>query len=208
MDNYFDLYFDDAFTSENENDDGSQLCEPTNYILSIEDYKELMNSEQPGVLEWKDSPTNYEEASNINVDFTFDEATRSAWKSAQDEITSILINSRKEDLLNLSEIEKPSTENIFSLFFGEESRFAKVLMLHLHCDYQTLTSWLQDICMQAIYQLSPTDLYQDTLVGYADITFIWKPLSQANQSSNNIICMGCRGDFLYKELQFEFNKIS
>jgi hypothetical protein len=51
MDNYFDLYYDDAFTPENENDDGLQLCEPINSILSIEDYKELMNSEQPGVLE-------------------------------------------------------------------------------------------------------------------------------------------------------------
>jgi hypothetical protein len=151
--------------------------------------KELMNSEQLGVLEWKDFPSDYEEASNVNVHFTFDEATRSAWKSAKEEITSILINARKEDPLNLSETEKPSTEKILSLFFGKESRFAKGLILNLQFDYKTLTLWLHDICLQAINQLSPTDKVFENplLLSYTENTFIWKKLSHANQPSNSVI---------------------
>jgi hypothetical protein len=78
MDNFFDLYYGYAFKSENEYDDGSQLCEPINTILSIEDYEVLMNSEQPGIIEWKDFPSNFAEASNVTVHFTFDEATSTA----------------------------------------------------------------------------------------------------------------------------------
>jgi hypothetical protein len=33
--------------------------------------KELMNSEQLGVLEWKDFPFDYEEASNVNHSLHF-----------------------------------------------------------------------------------------------------------------------------------------
>ncbi len=51
MDNYFDLYYDDAFTSENEMMDGSQLCKPINFILSIKGYKEFMNTEGSIIVE-------------------------------------------------------------------------------------------------------------------------------------------------------------
>jgi hypothetical protein len=73
-DNHFQFY-DDEFSSKNEDDDASKLCEPINSILSFEDYNELMNSEQPGVLEWKDYPSNFEEVQNVDVRITFDEAT-------------------------------------------------------------------------------------------------------------------------------------
>ncbi len=53
MDNYYDLYYDGDLVSDNEDDEVSsaQLCDPIYSILSIEDYKELMNSEQPGILD-------------------------------------------------------------------------------------------------------------------------------------------------------------
>jgi hypothetical protein len=160
MDNYYDLYHNGDLASENEDDEVSsaQLCDPIYSILSIEDYKELMNSEQPGILDWKDFPTNFEEIQNINVRFDFDGATRHAWETAKEEVTSIILNSRSNDLLCLSETEMPSTEKIFQLFFGKESRFANILMSKLKVDYATLVKWLHDTCMQAVYQISPTDL--------------------------------------------------
>ena len=54
MGNYYERYHDDdEFTSGETDDNISQLCEPLSSILSIEDYKELINSEQPGVLDYQ-----------------------------------------------------------------------------------------------------------------------------------------------------------
>jgi hypothetical protein len=75
MDDYYFQFYDDDFSSENEDDRTSQLCEPINSILSFEDYNKLMKSEQPGVLDLKDYPSNFEEVQNIDVRITFDEAT-------------------------------------------------------------------------------------------------------------------------------------
>ena len=75
MDDYYFQFYDDDFSSENKDDRTSQLCESINSILSFEDYNKLMKSEQPGVLDLKDYPSNFEEVQNIDVRITFDEAT-------------------------------------------------------------------------------------------------------------------------------------
>ncbi len=96
------------------------IFKPITSILSIEDYKELINAEQPGILDWKAFPSSFDGVKNVDVRFTFDEATRCAWKTAKEEIASILNNARKPDLLNLSEAEKPSDMKFFLLFFAKE----------------------------------------------------------------------------------------
>jgi hypothetical protein len=120
-----------------------------------------------------------------------------------------LKNARGGDLLDLAETEKPTPVQIFSLFFAKESQFAKVMMSHLKLDYATLLRWLNDICIQAVYQLSPEDLYSDTLCKSALLFFfnenntIWKKFAVANQSSNSVTDQGRQGDFLYEELHDE-----
>jgi len=66
---------------------------------------------------------------------------------------------------------------------------------------------LNDICIQAVYQLSPEDLYHDRLfksillLTFTENNAIWKKFSTANQSSNSVTDQGWRGNFLYEELQ-------
>jgi hypothetical protein len=115
---YDRYHLDDDFISGGVDENISHLCEPITSILSIEDYKELINAQQPGILDWKAFPTNFDDVKNVDVHFTFDEATRCAWKMAKEEIASILSNARKPDLLNLSETEKPTDRKIFSLFYS------------------------------------------------------------------------------------------
>ncbi len=215
MGDYYDQYHDDdEFASGDTDDYISQLCDPISSILSIEDYKELINAEQPGVLDWKAFPRNFDEVQHVDVRFTFDEATKCAWMTAKEEIASILNNARKYDLLNLSETEKPTNTQIFSLFFGKERRFINALMFHLKVDYVTCLKFMHDICMQAMYHQSATDLYNDDnikdrlLLSYEKAMSIWRQLSIANQSSSNILAVGRREDFVYEELQSEYNVVS
>ena len=62
-----------------------------------------------------------------------------------------------------------------------------------------------------MYQISPKDLYEDEIIkNHLLLTDkenynTWKHLSTVNQASNAI---GRREDFIYEELQDEFNKIS
>ncbi len=176
--------------------------------------KELVNAEQPGILDWKTFPTSFDDVKNVDVHFTFDEATRCAWKTAKEEIASILNNARKPDLLNLSEAEKPTDRKTYSLFFSQERRFLNVLMFHLKLDYVTCLKWLHDIFIQATYQLSSTELYNDKvfenhlLLNYTESMSIWKKLSIANQSSSNVLAVGRREDFVFEELQSEYNIVS
>jgi hypothetical protein len=157
---------------------------------------------------------NYEEMHKIDVRITFNEVTRNAWETAKEEINSILKNAKGHDLINLFENEKPTNAQILSLFFARESQFSKVLMSHLQIDYITLLRWLNDVCIQAVYQLSPEDLYNDELfqsvllLSYTENNMIWKKFSVANQSSNSVLDNGRAGDFVYEELQTEYNRIS
>jgi hypothetical protein len=73
---------------------------------------------------------------------------------------------------------------------------------------------MHDICMQAMYHQSATDLYNDDnikdrlLLSYEKAMSIWRQLSIANQSSSNILAVGRREDFVYEELQSEYNVVS
>jgi hypothetical protein len=86
-------------------------------------------------------------------------------------------------------------------------------MSHLKGDYTTLLKRLHDVCMQAVYQLSPTDLYKDKifedhlLLNFIENSFTWKQFSIANQSSDSVTDQG-RAGYLYEELQAEYNRIS
>jgi hypothetical protein len=68
--------------------------------------------------------------------------------------------------------------------------------------------------MQAMYQLSATDLYNDKnlngrlLLSYGESMTIWKQLSIVNQSSSNVLAVGRREDFVFEELQSEYNIVS
>ena len=64
------------------------------------------------------------------------------------------------------------------------------MMLHLKLDYTTLLRWLNDICIQAVYQLSPEHLYNDRLfksvllLTFTDNNAIWKNSQlQINQAT-------------------------
>jgi hypothetical protein len=109
----------------------SHHCEPIAPILSIKDYNELINAEQPGLLDWKGFPTSFDGIKIVAVHLTFDEATCCTWKMAKEEIASILNNSRKPDLLNLSEAEKSTDRKYFHCFFSKEHRFINFQMFHL-----------------------------------------------------------------------------
>jgi hypothetical protein len=162
-DNNVLLCGNDVLESENEAINTCHLSEPTASIISFEDWNELTNSKQPDISDWKDYPMNYEEVHKIDVRITFNEVTRNDWETAKEEINSILKNAKGHDLINLFENEKPTNAQILSLFFARESQFSKVLMSHLQIDYITLLRWLNDVCIQAVYQLSPEDLYNDEL---------------------------------------------
>ena len=124
MDDYYDLYNGDGDFASSEMDENiSQLCEPINTILSIEDYKELINTAQPEVLDWRAFPRSFNEVRHVDVHFTFDEATRCAWKTAKEEINSILSNARKQDLLDLSDAEMPTDTQIFLVNIVGSSMF-------------------------------------------------------------------------------------
>jgi hypothetical protein len=215
MADYYDRYHhDNDFISGGVDENISHLCEPITSILSIEDYKELINAKQPGIFDWKAFPTNFDDVKNVDVRFTFQKATRWAWKMAKEEIASILSNARKPDLLNLSETEKPSDRKIFSLFFAAERRFINILMFHLKVDYVTCLKWLHVIFIQETYQLSSTELYNDEvfkdhlLLNYTESMSVWKKLSIANQSSSKVLAVGRREDFIFEELQSEYNIVS
>jgi hypothetical protein len=179
-----------------------------NGILSEEDYHELMQSDQPGVMEWKDYPCSNENIHHLDVRLTFDKATSDAWDSAKKETLAITSNVKR--LLKLPESANPLDSEIYSIFFGPESRFINILMSKLCIDYATV-KWLHDICIQAVYQISPKDLYEDEIIkNHLLLTEkenynIWKHLSTVNQANNAI---GHREDFIYEERKDEFNKIS
>ncbi len=180
-----------------------------NVILSEEDYRELMQSDQPGVMEGKDYPCSSDNINHLDVHLTFDKDTSDAWDSAKKETLAIISNVRR--LLKLPESANPSDSEIYSIFFGPESRFINVLTSKLSIDYATVLKWLHDICIQAVYQISPKDLYEDGIIkNHLLLTDkenynIWRHLSTVKQESNAI---GRREDFIYEELQDEFNNTS
>jgi hypothetical protein len=69
-------------------------------------------------------------------------------------------------------------------------------------DYATILKWLHDICIQAVYQISPNDLYKDEIIkNHLLLTAkesldIWKHLSTIDQANNTV---GRREDFIYEE---------
>jgi hypothetical protein len=170
-----------------------------NGILSEEDYHELMQSDQPGVLEWKDYPCSSDSINHLDVRLTFDKATHDAWNTAKEEIPVIMSN--VQQLLKLLESSIPSDNKVFSIFFGPESRFINVLTSKLCIDYATILKWLHDICIQAVYQITPKDLYDDKIIKNhllltAKESFnIWKLLSTVDQANNTT---GRREDFVYE----------
>jgi hypothetical protein len=70
-----------------------------------------------------------------------------------EKINYITSNARR--LLGLSETQKPSDKQIFSIFFAMESHFAYILMSKLEIDYVTILKWLHEICLQEVYQVAP-----------------------------------------------------
>jgi hypothetical protein len=46
----------------------SHHCEPIAPILSIKDYNELINAEQPGLLDWKGFPTSFDSEAEKSTD--------------------------------------------------------------------------------------------------------------------------------------------
>jgi hypothetical protein len=136
-----------------EEDDGEELYTlfdalDINTILSVDDCQQLMNREQPGISDWKDYPVSSDKIEDLDVRFTFDKAKQDAWSTAKMEINAITSNARK--IIGLSETDDPSDKQLFSIFFGEESHFAKAIMSKLEVDYQLLLEWLHDNFLQAI----------------------------------------------------------
>jgi hypothetical protein len=82
-----------------------------NTILSIEDYKELTNREQPTISDWKDNPVSSDRVDHIDVRFSFDKARRDAWDTAKLEIEAITSKARK--LVGLSESGHPTDKQLF-----------------------------------------------------------------------------------------------
>ncbi len=89
-------------------------------------------------------------------------AKQDVWSTAKKEINAITSNARK--IIGLSETDDPSDKRLFSIFFGEESNFAKAIMSKLEVDYQLLLEWLHDSFLQAIYQMAPSNLYNDKII--------------------------------------------
>jgi hypothetical protein len=115
-----------------------------------------MQSDQSGVIGWKDYPCNSDNIHYIDVHLTFDKATKNAWDSAKKETLALISNIKR--LLKLPESANPSDSEIYSIFFGPESCFINALMSKLYIDYTTVLKWLHYICLQAMYQISPKDL--------------------------------------------------
>jgi hypothetical protein len=73
-------------------------------------------------------------------------------------------------------------------------------MSHLKINYTTLLKWLHDICIQGVYQLSPTDLYKDKIfedhlfLNLTENSYIWNRFCIANQSSDSVTDQGRAGD--------------
>ena len=206
-------FFDhDDLLDEEEDDEISLLFETLDqdHILSVDDYKELMARDQPGILEWKDYPCSKEEVEHIAVRFTFDKAKQYLWSTAKEEINAITSSARR--LLGLSEDQSPSDMKIFSIFFAKDSRFAKVLMDKLGIDYVLLLKWLHDSCLQSFYQLSPTNLYNDPwlkshlFLNEGSNYGIWEQLTEADREEGTL-AVGRRSAFLYEQLQNEYNAI-
>jgi hypothetical protein len=93
-----DFFFQDFDVHDDDDDDEPefeavnntpQLSDPTTSIISHGDWNELTNMEQPDVSDWNDYPSNFDGVKKIDVCITFDEATRSAWETAKEEIHSI-----------------------------------------------------------------------------------------------------------------------
>ena len=158
MEDIFSFDIEDDSDIDVDDDCVSPMFDALGSILSMEDYKELMNKEQPGVLDWKDYPCNSDRLQNLEVRFTFDKSTRDAWATAKDEIECITSAARR--LIGKYDDSKPSTREIFSIFFGENSRFARIMMEKLEVDYVLLLKWLHDIFLQSIYSGSTSSLYK------------------------------------------------
>jgi hypothetical protein len=181
------------------------------YTLSVEDYKELMNREQPGILDWKDYPCTSDTIKNLDVCFTFDKAKTDAWNTAKEEIDAITYNTRQ--LFGLPDDRNLSDNQIYSIFFSKDSRIANILLSKLEVDYVTLLKWLHDSCFQAYYGFSHTDLYNDRcieehlLLNRGGNYGIWEQIATVDQTTSTIAEVGRRGNFLYEQLQDEYNAI-
>ena len=107
----------------------------------------------------------------------------------------------------------PTDKQLFSIFFGEQSRFAKTLMSKLEVDYELLLEWLHDIFLQAVYQSSPSNLYMDKrlksflLLNEGGSYGTWEQLATVDHAQSTIP-FGRWEDCCYEELQAKFNKIS
>ena len=74
--------------------------------------------------------------------------------SLQNEVHMILNGSKsifKKDIVNL--------DDLFSYYFGEESKIVRLLKDHLLADYETILKWLNTIFVMQAYRLSATQLF-------------------------------------------------
>ena len=128
------------------------MINPTDFddcYLSLDELKELST---PATQKWKDQ--NVKEST---VKFTIDSCKLRAWNLAKKEIYHV--RNRLLVLLKKSDNESVSNEEIFNYLFGKESVLAKMLMIELEIDFDTLMKFFSTMVLQAAYQTTVTETF-------------------------------------------------